>query len=302
MKIDQEIKRADMVAWVAGETAKTVTLTAMDRAYLGALTALMSANPWLSNEPDEAVTVRELDNALVSMNSFVDIDALNSQITTLNAQIAALQAIDYQLAASDELVKTAFTFRVFKANYYNATAKVTSGAVTRAISNYRTATGTGTVGTEGLTLTTSNRLFLSALTIDTQNVDFHAWVKVDVSNSNTIDLWGIFGVSSYIRIQLNSVSSSGRMSIFESTGGNSTAAIAALAPNTWFYLQVTRIGTDVRVYVNGGLHISRIVASFSVIQSYIGYCGFNMGTKIYNSAELIIGGAAAQITALPTRE
>jgi hypothetical protein len=37
MRIDQEIKRADLVAWAAGETALSITLQPMDRAYLGAL-------------------------------------------------------------------------------------------------------------------------------------------------------------------------------------------------------------------------------------------------------------------------
>jgi hypothetical protein len=303
MRIDQTIRRADLVTWAAGEAAKSVTLQPMDRAYLGTLAALMSANPWLSNEPDEAVTVRELDNALVGLNTFVDVDALNSQIATLNAQIAALQAVDYQLAASDELIKTAFTFRAFKANYYNATAKVTSGAVTRAISNYRAAAASGTVtaGTDGLTVGINARLWLSA-NIGTENIDFHSWVRITRTSQFT-DIFGLSTslASSYLYHDYFSPTQS-RLRV-TSEANTTVGTYRNDIDNTWFYLQVTRVGTTMNVYVNGALYITKTVTNLSYSNAYIGYTGANgNNTRIYNSAELIIGGAAAQITSLPARE
>lgn len=65
--IDQAIKRSDLVTWAGQNTDATVTLTAMDMAYIGAILALFQANAWLSNEPDECLTVSEIDHAMWSL-------------------------------------------------------------------------------------------------------------------------------------------------------------------------------------------------------------------------------------------
>lgn len=65
--IDQAIKRSDLVTWAGQNTDATVTLTAMDMAYIGSILALFQANAWLSNEPDETLTVSEIDHAMWSL-------------------------------------------------------------------------------------------------------------------------------------------------------------------------------------------------------------------------------------------
>jgi prefoldin subunit 5 len=280
--------KAALTSQVSSLNAQITTLTADKAALQSQINSLNAQITTLNAQ------IASLNSQISSLNA--DKAALTSQVSSLNAQIATLTAIDYQLAVVNELSKTAFTFRAFKENCYNATGKVSSGTVTQVISNYRMATANyASLNVDGINLTLFGNVVLKSTVIGTQTVDFHAWIKITNAQTFT-SILSMDSINIYYTLSKFSV-----ISIQDSISNQQV--VNTININEWNYFQITRVGTVVNVYKNGVLLISRTnVALISVGSVTVGYNTSYNTNMIINSPEIIIGGAAAQITTPPARE